>query len=921
MDSLLFQQRRVLSTLCTMANSTHTPMMQQYLGIKAKHPDSLLFYRMGDFYELFFDDAKKASQILNITLTARGKNDNEPIPMAGIPYHAADNYLSRLVKQGLSVAICEQTGEAGNKGPVTREVVRVITPGTLTEESLLAANDVALLVSISEAAEGYGIAALDVAAGDLAVIQVEQLTGLHAELARLNPAELLLAEDSQLNTELANYPRRLRAPWLFDTNACRQQLLEHFNVRNLEAFGCENEPLAISAAAVCLGYAKETQLNALKQVANIRLENTADTIVLDPGTRRHLELVENARQQSQHTLVSVIDRTANPMGARKLRAWLQQPLRNRAAIEQRQNRIAVLMTQSICNEVSQVLASIHDIERILTRILLQSAQPRELERLRSSLEKIPLLSEYLSVADSASQSAGALSDMLETLNQPFKSAPLIKAAITENPPVVLRDGGVIADGYDTELDELRGLSNNASDFLTQLERREKESTGIASLKVGYNRVHGFYIETNRQTTPPAHYIRRQTLKSTERYITPELKEHEDKVLSSREKSLARERVLYSQLLDALQPELPILRHVAQTLGQLDVLNSFARIALENEWCRPVLNDEPGLAIEDGRHPVVEALIDDPFVANPTHMDDQRRMLLITGPNMGGKSTFMRQTALIALLAHTGSHVPASAATIGPIDRIFTRIGASDDLARGQSTFMVEMTEAAHILRNATENSLVLMDEVGRGTSTYDGLSLAWACAEHLAVNNRALCLFATHYFELTTMANTHPSVENVHLDAVEHEGRIIFMHRIKTGATDRSYGLQVAQLAGLPEAALSYARNRLAMLETRSADEVPEKADSATSLTQSAQTVEVEPGTENEAKQGRALASKSTHSKTDDFTVSHTTRPLAHTAAPQLDLFARNEELVDYLDKLDIDSISARQALQHLYTMSDLLTT
>jgi DNA mismatch repair protein MutS len=505
----------------------------------------------------------------------------------------------------------------------------------LTEESLLAANDVALLVCVSESKEGYGIAALDVAAGDLAVMQVADLPGLHAELARLNPAELLLAEDSRLNSELADFTRRLRAPWLFDIAACRQLLHEHFSVRNLEAFGCENEPLAISAAAVCLGYARESQLNALKQISNLRMENTADTIVLDPGTRRHLELVENARQESQHTLVSVIDRTANPMGARKLRAWLQQPLRNRAAIGQRQNRVAVLMHNAVCNEVAEVLASIHDIERILTRILLGSVQPRELERLRISLEKVPQLNEYLTAADSAPGVSAALSDMLETLSQPFKTVPLLRAAVMENPPVVMRDGGVIADGYDAELDELRGLSNNASDFLTQLERREKESTGIASLKVGYNRVHGFYIETNRQTTAPAHYIRRQTLKSTERYITPELKEHEDKVLSSREKSLARERLLYSQLLEALQPELSVLRQVAQTLGQLDVLNGFARIALENQWCRPLLNDEPGLAIEDGRHPVIEALIDEPFVANPTLMDDKRRMLLITGPNMGG----------------------------------------------------------------------------------------------------------------------------------------------------------------------------------------------------------------------------------------------------------------------------------------------
>ncbi len=886
-----------------MANSTHTPMMQQYLGIKAKHPDSMLFYRMGDFYELFYDDARQAAQILDITLTARGKSGGEPIPMAGIPYHAADNYLGRLVKQGLSVAICEQTGAVTNKGPVTREVVRVITPGTLTEETLLAAKDVALLVCVSEAKDGFGIAALDVAAGDLAVMQVDDISSLHAEMSRLNPAELLLSEDSRLNSELADYIRRPRAPWLFDLSACRQLLEEHFNVKNLEAFGCEDKPNAITAAAVALGYARETQLKSLKQISNLRVENAADTIVLDPGTRRHLELVENARQQSEHTLVGVIDRTANPMGGRKLRAWLQQPLRNRQAIAQRQNRVEALMQNSICDSVKEVLASIHDLERILTRVLLGSVQPRELEKLRTSLEQLPLLTDHLTLANDSSTQTSALADLLAILSQSFNAVPLLKSAITENPPVVLRDGGVIADGYDDELDELKGLSNNASDFLVKLEQREKESTGIASLKVGYNRVHGFYIETNRQTTPPAHYIRRQTLKSTERYITPELKEHEDKVLSSREKSLARERVLYAQVLEALQPELQALKEVAAQLAELDVLNSFARIASENNWCRPELNDEPGLSIEGGRHPVIEALIDEPFVANPTHLDAQRRMLLITGPNMGGKSTFMRQTALIALLAHTGSHVPASAATIGPIDRIFTRIGASDDLARGQSTFMVEMTEAAHILRNATSNSLVLMDEVGRGTSTYDGLSLAWACAEHLAQDNRAMCLFATHYFELTAMADLHQNVANVHLDAVEHEGRIIFMHRIKTGATDRSYGLQVAQLAGLPEAALGYARDRLAALE----GDTPPPSPTSKPVTSTSETTIPELGAEHDS---------------GSTPVANGVRPAAVAASqpPQLDLFAQNDALVDYLKDLDVDSISARQALDHLYKMADIIT-
>jgi len=868
-------------------------MMQQYLGIKAQHPDSMMFYRMGDFYELFYDDARRAAQLLDITLTARGKSGGDPIPMAGIPYHAADNYLARLVRQGVSIAICEQTGEVTNKGPVKREVVRIVTPGTLTEETLLAAGDVALLVCISESPSGFGIAALDVSAGDLSVMQVPDKTSLLAEISRLNPAELLLAETSTLDSELADYTRRARAPWLYDDVAARQILLEHFSVRNLYAFGCDDKPLIISAAAVALGYARETQLNTLRQVTNLRLENATENIVLDPGTRRHLELVESPRQQNAHTLVSTIDRTANPMGARKLRAWLQQPVRSRTTIEDRQNRVASLMHGEVCESLASLLSRVHDLERILTRVLLGSALPRELERLRTSLALIPELLELLTGIEADQEAMPALKTMSDVLQQPVSAGEVLQNAIHDNPPVVLRDGGVIADGHDAELDELRKLSTHADDFLAQLEQREKQATGISSLKVGYNRVHGFYIETGRQSTPPAHYIRRQTLKSTERYITPELKEHEDKVLGAREKALARERILYAAVLETLQPELPVLRKMAQVIGELDVINSFARMASENNWCRPVLNEEPGLTIEAGRHPVVEALIDEPFVANPTHLDEDGRMLLITGPNMGGKSTFMRQTALIALLAHTGSHVPASSATIGPIDRIFTRIGASDDLARGQSTFMVEMTEAAHILRNATRNSLVLMDEVGRGTSTYDGLSLAWACAEHLVENNHAMCLFATHYFELTDMAERHASVRNVHLDAVEHEGKIIFMHSIKTGATDRSYGLQVAELAGLPDVALDYARQRLAALEALS--DKPATG--------------IGPINDGASDQPSANAAAS----------SSLVQNAADLPATQLELFSPGAAVRDYLTRLDVDALSAREALQHLYVMTDML--
>lgn len=881
--------------------------MQQYLGIKAKHPDSLLFYRMGDFYELFHDDAKRASQLLDITLTARGKSDGSPIPMAGIPYHAADAYLARLVRQGESVAICEQTGVVTGKGPVTREVVRIVTPGTLTEESLLAGNQTALLVAVSESKGTFGMAALDVASGELDVMELANQHLLEAELARLAPAELLLSDGSSLAQSLSQYHIRPRAPWLFDVTAARKLLLEQFRVKNLEAFGCDDKPLVITSAAVALGYARETQLKRLDQVTSLKLLQTHDTVMLDAGTRRHLELVDSASGNRAHSLIGVIDRTACAMGGRRLSAWLQRPIRDREQLGLRQQRVAALMQAERSETVRNIISGIFDMERIVTRVELRSVLPRELDRLRASLALLPELHEALHspITPKDGTVIGpeliALNEVAEPLGIVSPSLDLLTHAIRENPPTVLRDGGVIADGHDAELDELRSLSTDASDFLSAMEQRERSSTGISSLKVGYNRVHGFYIEMSRNQAPPEHYIRRQTLKSSERYITTELKEHEDKVLSAREKSLARERQLYAALLDALSPHLVELRRQANSIAQIDVLNSFAIVAEELHWSRPELCESIGLEIEDGRHPVIEALIDEPFVANPLHLDEKRRMLLVTGPNMGGKSTFMRQNALIALLAHTGSHVPARHARIGPVDRIFTRIGASDDLARGQSTFMVEMTESALILHNATPNSLVLMDEVGRGTSTYDGLSLAWACARHLAVENRALCLFATHYFELTEMADDFDGVDNVHLDAMEHEGRIVFMHSIKSGATSRSYGLQVAELAGLPASALHFARERLAALEaTAKAEEHATSGVREPELKSPSSTI---PG---EQLLNGILAA----------------RPAAGSlpAPPQLDLFSADSALRDYLGRLDVDSIAPRDALSHLYHLAELVT-
>ncbi len=885
-----------VGTLARMAASNHTPMMQQYLGIKANHPDTLLFYRMGDFYELFYDDAKRASELLDITLTARGKNGDNPIPMAGIPYHAADNYLGRLVRRGQSVAICEQTGDVTGKGPVKREVVRVVTPGTLTEESLLAASDVAMLVAISEQRDSFGIAALDVASGDFSVQQLSELGAVQAEIARLAPAEMLLSDDSKLHELFNAKPITRRSPWLFDTEACRALLLEHFGTKHLKAFGCDAMPAAISAAAVALGYARETHVNGLPQIKQLRVEHADNTIVLDPGTRRHLELTESMSGNHEHTLFATINQTVNPMGTRHLRHWLQRPTRDHNVIGQRQASIKALLKSGGYSELQPLLRQVHDIERILTRIHLKSAQPRELHRLHLSLGMLPEIYAQLQRVNCTEMTA-----IEEACKHQPDAHALLGKAIVDNPPAVTRDGGFIAPGFDTELDELTKLSTNASDFLEQLEQREKQATGISSLKVGYNRVHGFYIETSRQQEPPAHYIRRQTLKSTERYITPELKEHEDKVLGAKEKALAREKQLYAELLEQLMPELDKIGSIAKALAKLDALCSLASVAQTNDWHCPELIEEPGIEIEAGRHPVIEAISDEPFVANPLKLDRDNYMLLITGPNMGGKSTFMRQNALIALLAHTGSFVPASSARIGPIDRIFTRIGASDDLASGQSTFMVEMSEAAHILHNATENSLVLMDEVGRGTSTYDGLSLAGACAEHLCAVNKAMCLFATHYFELTELSNRFKQIANVHLDAIEHDGKIVFMHQIKQGAANRSYGIQVAELAGLPSAALESARSRLANLES---------SDSAVNTN--------EPDIDALVQSGTTVAEA--HKQEPRSAVP---APPARTEIPaqppQMELFAEPSELTNYITKLEPDDITPRHALKHLYELKALI--
>ncbi len=796
-------------------DNQHTPMMQQFMRIKSKHPDSLLFYRMGDFYELFFDDAKKAARLLDITLTSRGKSAGQPIPMAGIPFHAADNYLARLVKLGESIAICEQIGDpATSKGPVDRDVVRIVTPGTITDEALLQGSRENLLVAVSSNDQHFGIASLDIGSGRFLVLEVEGEDALLGELQRLNPAELLVNESLAERGLVDNFQGlRRQPPWDFDIDTARTSLCDQFATRDLSGFGCEQLNLALMAAGCLLNYAKETQRTALPHVRGIHHENRDESVILDAATRRNLEIDTNPSGGHEHTLLAVMDNTATAMGARLLQRWLNRPLRQLDTLQARQQAILELQADYHYESSAVALNNIGDIERILARIALRSARPRDLARLRDSLAILPNLHAILDAS-----SAPRLIELCTQISTFPDLVSLLNKAIIENPPVVIREGGVIAEGFDAELDELRAISSNAGGYLIALEKREREASGIATLKVGYNRVHGYFIEISKGQADqaPAHYIRRQTLKNAERYITPELKGYEDKALSAKSRALAREKALYESVIDSLNEELAPLQQSASAIAELDVLVNLAERAETLNLSPAQLCAEPGIQFSDGRHLVVEHVLDKPFVANDLEFNTQRQMLIITGPNMGGKSTYMRQAALIVLLAHIGSHVPATAARIGMVDRIFTRIGSSDDLAGGRSTFMVEMTETANILHNATEQSLVLMDEIGRGTSTFDGLSLAWACAIHLAEKVSAFCLFATHYFELTTLAETIDNVANVHLDASEYNDDIVFLHRVQNGPASQSYGIQVARLAGLPSEVIDSARQELQRLENPS---------------------------------------------------------------------------------------------------------
>ena len=795
----------------------HTPMMQQYLRIKAEHPKEFLFYRMGDFYELFFDDAKRAAQMLDISLTARGKSGGEPIPMAGVPFHSAEGYVARLVRAGESVVICEQVGDpATSKGPVERQVARIITPGTLTDEAFLDERQDNLLAALYEQKGRYGLAVLDISAGSFSVSELESESQAHSEIERLRPAELLVADDlaeqDWIKTGRVAGLRR-QPPWAFELETAHRILNEQMKTKDLVGFGCEGMNLAIAAAGCLMQYAKDTQRSALPHINSIAVEKNSDAVHIDAATRKNLEIDFNLNGGHEQTLVSVLDRTRTPMAARMLRRWLHRPLRNLSQLHQRQEAIGWMLADFRFERFDEPMQSIGDVKRILARVALRSARPRDLERLKLALSTLPALQDQLTDIES---------ERLEHLKQAISTFPelesLLTRAIKDNPPVVIREGGVIAPGYDAQLDELQGLSENAGAYLVDLEQREKARTGISTLKVGYNRVHGYYIEVGKaqQFEAPVEYQRRQTLKNAERFITPELKQFEDKALSAKSRALAREKELYDEILEQLAAQLETLKTSAQGLAELDLLRNLAERASTLDYNRPVLVDSASLMIDQGRHPVVEHLLDSPFVANASALDSDRRMLVITGPNMGGKSTYMRQIAIITLLAQIGSYVPAKSAEIGVVDQIFTRMGSSDDLAGGRSTFMVEMTETANILHNATERSLVLMDEVGRGTSTFDGLSLAWSSAEYLATQSRALTLFATHYFELTQLADLLEGVENVHLNAIEHNDHIVFMHEVQQGPASQSYGLQVAQLAGVPRSVIDSARKKLIELEEES---------------------------------------------------------------------------------------------------------
>ena len=843
----------------------HTPMMRQYLAIKAQHPDELLFYRMGDFYELFFTDAAQAADALGITLTARGSSAGEPIPMCGVPFHAVDTYLAKLVQQGVSVAICEQIGDpATSKGPVERKVMRIVTPGTLTEESLLDAGRDNLIAAISADGTSFGLATLDISSGRFELAEHTIETSLISELHRLSPAEILLMDNQEypsIATEHAG--SRCRSEWEFDLTSARAALTKQFNVRDLAGFDCDDMDLGLRAAGCLLAYVQETQRTELPHINRLQKLTSDEAVHIDGSSRRNLELTLNIHGGEEHTLFSVLDKTATSMGGRLLQRWINRPIRSRRVLSGRMDAIDRIVQGKHADPMFACLRNIGDIERILARVALRSARPRDIARLRDALAILPELGDLLGAIDT---------DRIAQLAQKCKPLPELaqelEKAVIENPPVVIREGGVIKKGYDDELDELRSISENAAEYLIKLETEEREVTGLSTLKVGYNRVHGYYIEISKSQAEkaPAHYVRRQTLKNAERFITPELKTFEDKALSSKSRALAREKHLYDELLELLVAQLTLLQDLANAISELDVINTLAERSVTLQLVRPVLTQDPALEIEQGRHLVVEQTMDGTFIANDLGLGGETQLLIITGPNMGGKSTYMRQCAIITLLAHIGCFVPARSASIGAIDRIFTRIGSSDDLASGRSTFMVEMTETALILNNATPHSLVLLDEIGRGTSTFDGLSLAWAVANSIATDIHALTLFATHYFELTALPENLAQTRNVHLAAREFGEDIVFMYAVNAGPASQSYGLQVAKLAGVPQSVIRIAQEKLRQLE------------------------------ENEVRMDA-------HPAQADLFVAAATEP---------------DELRTRLQNLDVDSLSPRDALDLIYELHGL---
>lgn len=859
-----------------------TPMMQQYLGIKAEHPDALLFYRMGDFYELFFDDAKVASDLLDITLTARGHTGSEPIPMCGVPHHAADGYLARLVKLGRSVAICEQIGDPNtSKGPVERQVQRVITPGTLTDEALLENKSDSAIAAVYFDAQNVGIAILNLSSAQMHLQQLSVPDLLLDALTAMRPTEILLPQ-----SHVADWQQKLRmiaSVTCLDDNRYQPQraamlMNEHFEHDVARVAGIDSQAPCLVAAEAALAYAKSTQCQTLDFLQSVHFKEDRQHIGMDAQSRRNLEIDVRSTGATDHTLLSLMDTSVTPMGGRLLQRWLHEPLRDAEQVVERQRWITHALEARASDDIRAAIKPVGDLERILTRINLGSASPRDIAKLRDALGLLPTIKQTLGAV------AGELNQqIMHGLGDFSQLHRELTAAIIAEPPVTLREGGVFADGFNEELDQLRKVTTHSANWLADLERDERDRTGITSLKVGYNRVHGYYIETSKAAKEdvPPEYVRRQTLKNAERYITPALKAFEEDALRSQGKSLQLERTLFGDLLIQLAQHARELRAVSDSIAQTDVLACLAERAYTLGFNPPSFVENRGIKIAQGWHPVVKNSSTNAFIANDLALSPNESMLIVTGPNMGGKSTYMRQTALICLLAYVGSYVPAASATLGPIDRIFTRIGAADDLTGGRSTFMVEMTETAHILHNATANSLVLLDEIGRGTSTYDGLALAWACAQNLAEQSHALTLFATHYFELTSLPSRCANVGNIHLSAKEHRGDIVFLYTIQTGPASQSYGIQVAKLAGIPKNVLDIARAQLRGFE-----------------------------------QHAVLSEAAISGQSDLFVGFDDTEPLEKTN----DTIDQNTAtLLEELRQLDVDELSPRQALDVLDQFKALL--